>query len=75
MAKFKVTLEFNVPDNVPDLCWRGPEAGPQVLHDVILTPALCQLTKRYAEAVQSKDKGLISYADMKLEILNTVKVT
>ena len=76
MAKFRVTLEFSVPDHVPpDSGWKGPGAELRVIQDVVLTPAICQLTSQYAGALQTRDKNMISYADLKLEIANSIKIT
>jgi hypothetical protein len=74
MAKHQVTIEFEVPDDVSDLCWKGEKAGFQVAHDVLITSALAYLTSFYADTLKSKDQGFTDYAQLKLDIFHSVNL-
>jgi hypothetical protein len=73
MTKHRVTVEFDVPDNTPDLCWEGPHAGPQIFHDIFVVPSMAQLTLMYGDACHNSTEEFQNYIKTKLNILLTVK--
>lgn len=77
--KHRVLVEIEIPDDYPDLCWTAKGSGPQVVWDLMVTPAMSGMLTRRGNARSQIDdsavqKDYISHLEKKMEFLQSVRL-
>ena len=78
--KHRVTIEIELPEDYPDLCWTSEGAGPQVFYDLFKKTTETYFFQQICKAMGRTDidetarKQLVQHLDVQADIARYTQV-